>query len=49
MFHSSKQLTPIIEYSKVYFAGIILLNKDMVPVAISKIPVIRGEIQSFTI
>jgi hypothetical protein len=49
MFHSSKQLTPIIEYSKVYFGGIILLNKDMVPVAISKIPVIRGEIQSFTI
>lgn len=49
MFHSSKQLTPIIEYSKVYFAGIILLNKDMVPVAISKTPVIRGEIQSFTI
>jgi predicted GH43/DUF377 family glycosyl hydrolase len=49
MFHSSKQLTPIIEYSKVYYAGIILLNKDMVPVAISKTPVIRGEIQSFTI
>ena len=49
MFHSSKQLTPIIEYSKVYFAGIILLNKDMEPVAISRKPVIRGEIQSFTI
>lgn len=49
MFHSSKALTPIIEYSKVYFGGIILLNMDMKPVAISKIPVIRGEIQSFTI
>ena len=48
MFHSSKQLTPIIEYSKIYFGGIILLDRNMIPVAISKIPVIRGEIQSFT-
>jgi len=49
MFHSSKQLTPIIEYSKVYVGGFILLDRNFYPVAISKIPVIRGEIQSFTI
>lgn len=48
MFHSSKQLTPIIEYSKIYYGGIILLDRNMIPIAISKIPVIRGEIQSFT-
>ena len=48
IFHSSKNLTPLIEYSKIYVAGILLLDKEFNPVAISKFPLIRGEIQSYT-
>lgn len=49
VFHSSNILCKLIDHSRVYVAGIILLDDNLKPCAISSIPLMRGEIESYTI
>lgn len=47
VFHSSKNLTPIIEHSKIYVAGLLVMNKDLEIVGISKKPLMAPSLYTY--